>query len=81
MAKPRGLVPYFRARGERELEEHVHKITRALNEFPFLGFLSVDPDTTGWGAQDLCIWVNNATPTAVVIKFWNGAAIRTITSS
>jgi len=46
--------------------------------FPFLGVIDTDPTTTGWGAKDICWWVNNSTPTAIVIKYWNGGATKQI---
>lgn len=81
MARARGLIPYHRARGESEIQEQLWKVVDSLNRFSFLGVLSSDPTTTGWGAEDLCWWVNIATPTTAVIKFWNGAAVRTVTTS
>lgn len=44
----------------------------------WLGIQDSDPSTADWGSTDFFIWVNNATPTAKVIKFWDGDEVKTV---
>jgi hypothetical protein len=75
----KGIIQKVRRIPDANIEAQFHNIIQGLNLFPSRGVLSTDPDTTGWGAADICIWVNNSTATAVKIKIWDGSAIKTIT--
>lgn len=80
MAKNTLITKTSRIR-DQEIARQFDNIVNALNQFPFIGMFSTDPTTTGWGEGDVCWWVNTSTATAITIKFWNGAAVRTITSA
>ena len=75
----RDRIKKLRSFPDRDLDAQFREIVSGLDWF--LGIQDTDPDTTTWGANDFFLWVNNATPAAKVIKFWNGAAVRTISST
>jgi len=76
-----GLIQKLAIIRDRDVDRQFDNFVDAFTRFPYLGELSSDPSTTGWGAGEICWWIDISTPTAIVIKFWNGAAIRTITST
>lgn len=46
----------------------------------FLGYRDADPDTAGWGKADVCEWYLWDSG-AWIKKFWDGAAVRTVTAT
>jgi len=76
-----GLIQKLTTLRDRDVDRQFDNIVDAYRRFPFLGELASDPDTTGWGAAEICWWLNISTPTAVVIKFWDGSTIKTVTST
>jgi len=77
----KGVITRTYTPQDRELASQLDNILKGLGLFPFLGVIDADPTTTGWGAKDICWWANNSTATAVVVKFWNGSAVKTVTTS
>jgi len=75
----RGISKKFHQISNKKINDQIDNMLKAAGMFPFLGVLSTDPTTTGWGVDDICWWVNNSTDTAVVIKYWNGAAVKSVT--
>jgi len=63
---------------DAEIERQFDNIIDAMTLFPFIGMFSTDPTTTGWGIANICWWVNTGTSTAIRIKYWNGAAVKTV---
>lgn len=77
----KGVVHKLKSLTDRDTDRQIDNFMQFFNQFPWLGILSTDPDTTGWGTDDICWWINNNTATAIVIKFWNGSATRTVSST
>ena len=76
-----GLIKKLFLFQDKNLDRQIDNIVGSLNQFPFLGILSTDPDTTSWTVKDLSWWINNSTDTACVIKFWDGDEIKTISTA
>lgn len=47
---------------------------------PFLGLRATAPDQTGRGMNDVCMWFE-LSGGVYVLKFWNGAAVKTVTTT
>jgi len=76
MTGSNGIVKKTAPFQDRNLDTQIDNLVEGLTSFPFLGVLTSDPTTTGWGAKDICWWINCGTPTAIIIKHWDGSAIQ-----
>jgi hypothetical protein len=47
---------------------------------PFLGLRATAPDTTGWDTNKVCLWLE-LSGAVYVMKFWDGAAVKTVTTT
>lgn len=59
-------------------DEQANNIIRG--HIPFLGFLDSAPDTTGWDTTKMTAWFEKS-GAVYVLKFWDGAAVKTVTTS
>ena len=64
---------------DAKVDEQIQEIITGLD--CWLGIRDSDPDTGDWGSNDFYIWVNNATDTAKVIKFWDGDEVKTVATA
>jgi len=78
MTGSNGIVKKTAPFQDRNLDTQIDNLVETLSLFSFLGIVTSDPTTTGWGAKDICWWINAGTATAVTIKYWNGSAVKTI---
>lgn len=69
-------IQKIRAFRDSALDRQIQELITGLDWF--LGIQDADPDTSNWGTGDFFLWVNNAVPGTKVIKYWNGAAVKTI---
>ena len=81
MAKSRGIIQRLHNFKDRNLDAQIGNIIGAARLFPFLGVLAADPTTTGWADKDICWWVNKADPDTILIKYWDGDGVKTITAA
>jgi len=77
----KGIVQKLGSLKDRDTDRQIDNIMLFFKDFPFLGMLADDPTTTGWDDEDVSWWVNTNNASAVVIKFWDGSAVKTVTSS
>lgn len=73
-----GLIQKLFSFKDKNLDRQIDNLTQGLTQFPFLGVLSTDPTTTSWGVADICWWINNATDTQCLVKFWDGDETQTL---
>jgi len=77
----KGVIQKLSSFKDQTLDSQIANLTRGLSLFPFLGVLAADPTTTGWDGEDICWWVNAATPTVIVLKMWNGSSVKTFSTT
>jgi len=80
MTGSNGIVKKTASFQDRNLDTQIDNLVEGLTSFPFLGILTSDPTTTGWGAKNICWWIYCGTPTAIVIRYWDGGRIQNFSS-
>ena len=70
------MIKKLRLFRDPDVDIQVQEIVSGLDWF--LGIRATDPDTTNWGTGDFYLWINDATDTAKVIKYWDGDAVKTL---
>jgi len=81
MTGSNGIVKKTAPFQDRNLDAQIDNLVETLSLFPFLGVLTSDPTTTGWGTKDICWWINCGTPTEISVKYWDGSTIQKVSGN
>lgn len=73
------LIKKIRSFKDPDVDAQIQEIVGGLDWF--LGIQTSDPSTTNWTSDDFYLWINIATDTAKVIKFWDGDEVKTISTA